>query len=127
MLEKGESTLNIVPFLEKKQRNKAVALAIPLLLGCNQGHDFRLWLKYLIIFFIPTASGSGHPLSPAPFLGSLPPPSDRVRDCILPLAQDGDHRGKISLDELNTTLLSTLIKQRATKITEVGVLHSASG
>ena len=73
VLQKGESTLNRVPFLEKKPRNKAVILAVSLLLVCNQGHDFRLQLKYLIFFFlIPTASSLGYPLSHASFLGSHP-------------------------------------------------------
>ena len=50
VLQKGESTLNRIPFLEKKPRNKAVILAVSLLLVCNQGHDFRVQLKYLIFF-----------------------------------------------------------------------------
>ena len=74
VLQKGESTLNRVPFLEKKPRNKAVILAVSLLLVCNQGHDFRLQLKYLIFFLIPTASSLGYPLNNASLLGSHPSP-----------------------------------------------------
>lgn len=95
----GDTTCNITPFLERKQRNKrSSSISNSSSTGMQSSHDFRLWLKYLT-FFPPQYPQDHSTLSAKlPFWEWSHTTSWLLGELHPPVLGEGDRLGKARLD-----------------------------